>query len=108
MSILIEGTDLPKNGIIVLTIFDDGVVLKTSEYHGDYGLVYDRPLYGSPDEPCDIIQYSAKQVPPLEAPRKGHWLEMDACMTVCSECGSLGCGSDYCPGCGADMREEGS
>ena len=34
----------------------------------------------------------------------GHWLEMDNCMTVCSECGSLGCDTNFCPNCGAYMR----
>ena len=34
---------------------------------------------------------------------EGHWLEMDSCMTACSVCGGLGCGSQFCPNCGAKM-----
>ena len=34
----------------------------------------------------------------------GVWLELDDCMAICSECNNLGCGSDYCPCCGAKME----
>ena len=36
----------------------------------------------------------------------GNWIELDDCMTICSECNSLGCGSNYCPNCGACMKEK--
>lgn len=39
--------------------------------------------------------------------KNGRWLELDDCMTVCSECNSLGCGSQYCPWCGAYMVNAG-
>ena len=35
--------------------------------------------------------------------RKGVWFSDDGCMTICSECYGLGCGSRYCPNCGAKM-----
>ena len=36
--------------------------------------------------------------------KSGVWLELDDCMAICSECSSLGCGSAYCPNCGAKME----
>ncbi len=36
--------------------------------------------------------------------KEGTWIELDNCMEVCSECGGLGCGSKYCPNCGAKME----
>ena len=42
---------------------------------------------------------------PAEAVQKpentGHWIELDSCMTMCSECKSLGCGTPYCSVCGS-------
>lgn len=37
--------------------------------------------------------------------KRGHWNEVDGCMTVCSRCGMLGCGTPYCAYCGAEMDE---
>lgn len=31
------------------------------------------------------------------------WIPLDDCMALCSNCNSLGCGSNYCPNCGARM-----
>lgn len=36
----------------------------------------------------------------------GRWIETDSCMTVCSECHGIGCGTRYCPNCGAKMLDE--
>lgn len=36
--------------------------------------------------------------------RHGEWIELDGCMTICSECNSLGCGTRYCSNCGARME----
>jgi hypothetical protein len=36
----------------------------------------------------------------------GHWIDVDGCMTICSECGMLGCGDSRCHYCGAEMDEE--
>lgn len=33
------------------------------------------------------------------------WESVDDCMTFCSNCYGLGCGSRFCPNCGAEMRE---
>jgi len=40
----------------------------------------------------------------------GVWINDDGCMTFCSECYGMGCGSRYCPNCGAKMEnyEDGS
>lgn len=35
--------------------------------------------------------------------RAGHWIELDSCMTLCSECGGYGCGTKFCANCGAEM-----
>lgn len=35
----------------------------------------------------------------------GHWIELDSCMTMCSECNNLGCNTNYCPNYGAYMKE---
>lgn len=40
----------------------------------------------------------------IEDRKKGKWIEMDSCMTVCSECYGLGCETPYCPNCGAKMK----
>ena len=46
-----------------------------------------------------------KEVERLKAKRtKAEWLPLDDCMTICSNCNSLGCDSAFCPNCGADMR----
>ena len=37
--------------------------------------------------------------------KKAEWLPLDDCMTICSNCNSLGCESPFCPNCGADMRK---
>lgn len=34
----------------------------------------------------------------------GRWLELDSCMTICSECNGLGCETPYCPNCGVKMK----
>lgn len=39
------------------------------------------------------------------ATKHGHWNDVDGCMTVCSSCGMLGCGTPYCSYCGAMMDE---
>ena len=36
----------------------------------------------------------------------GTWISVDSCMTVCSECGMIGCGTPYCPNCGAKMNTD--
>lgn len=36
--------------------------------------------------------------------KRGRWLPLDDCMTICSECNSLGCNTKYCPNCGAEME----
>ena len=36
--------------------------------------------------------------------KRGHWITVDGCMTICSECGSVGCKSKYCQYCGAKME----
>ena len=35
--------------------------------------------------------------------KTGEWLNVDNCMTICSECNGLGCGTPYCSYCGAKM-----
>lgn len=40
----------------------------------------------------------------VEVVRRGKWIEMDGCMTICSECNTLGCGTRYCSNCGARME----
>lgn len=40
--------------------------------------------------------------------RTGTWIDVDGCMAYCSECYGLGCGSKYCPNCGAKMNVEDS
>ena len=39
-----------------------------------------------------------------EGQRRGRWIEADSCMEICSECNGLGCGTRYCPNCGAEME----
>ena len=36
------------------------------------------------------------------------WIDADSCMSFCSSCYGLGCGSNYCPNCGAKMEVEDS
>lgn len=35
--------------------------------------------------------------------KTGEWHYLDDCMTICSECNGLGCGTPYCSYCGAKM-----
>ena len=47
---------------------------------------------------ADALENLSERVPA----HKGHWIDMgDSCISICSECGSMGCGSRYCPECGA-------
>lgn len=49
-----------------------------------------------------INSFPAADVQPV---RSGVWIPMDSCMTICSECNSLGCGTKYCAACGARMKK---
>lgn len=48
-----------------------------------------------------IESFPAANVKPAPS---GHWIELDSCMEICSECGGLGCGSKFCPNCGCAME----
>ena len=53
----------------------------------------------------DVIDLPAADVKPVV---RGKWLDMesDHSFQKCSECGELSCcRSNFCPDCGADMRE---
>ena len=56
--------------------------------------------------PTKDVERAIKSVPIADvvSRKKGTWLELDSCMTVCSECNSLGCGTKYCANCGAKME----
>ncbi|MBO7728782.1 MAG: hypothetical protein J6S50_09760 [Oscillospiraceae bacterium] len=41
------------------------------------------------------------------ADKVGTWIELDSCMSFCSECNGLGCDTPYCPNCVAKMVEDG-
>lgn len=59
----------------------------------DYYIRLDDPEDNDPTKKDDGVKH-------------GRWLDVDGgCMTICSECYSLGCGSAYCPNCGAKMDE---
>lgn len=60
-------------------------------------------FYAEPDLEV-IVRKMEKQSSEDHLVRCGHWIEMDSCMSVCSECNGLGCGSAYCPNCGAKME----
>lgn len=53
--------------------------------------------------PCDDLgETTATEEADKEG--DGRWIPLDDCMSMCSKCGSLGCGSKYCPSCGAKME----
>ena len=47
-----------------------------------------------------------KNMESADIERRGMWIPADWCMTICSECNSLGCGTRYCPNCGALMQNQ--
>ena len=57
-------------------------------------------LYNEPDLAVTVRKMAESE----SHARRGHWIELDSCMEVCSECNGLGCGSRYCPSCGAEME----
>lgn len=59
-------------------------------------------LYNEPDLAVTVRKMEEE---PVHGKRRGHWIETDSCVEICSECSGLGCGSRYCPSCGAEMEE---
>lgn len=57
--------------------------------------------YEVPISDDDIKAISRKNEP---REKRGTWYEIDGCMTMCSECHALGCGTPFCPNCGAKME----
>ena len=46
-----------------------------------------------------------KQLPPAQ-PKRGKWIHISEEMWKCDQCGEISCCSpNFCPDCGADMRE---
>lgn len=54
--------------------------------------------------PIDEVATSHVNSKMMPTRKKGVWYTIDECMTICSECHSLGCGTPYCPTCGAEME----
>ena len=60
----------------------------------------------------DICHAEKESCPLVEMPegmrpeRHGKWVKLDDCMVICDQCFGLGCGTDYCPTCGAKMEDE--
>lgn len=54
---------------------------------------------------CTIALKEAIDRTPTIEPKKGKWLEECMDYGECSECGFCGLTTDYCPSCGADMRD---
>lgn len=53
----------------------------------------------------EIIRGIRKMESVRSSRKTGVWVNLDDCMSYCSECYGLGCGSNYCPNCGAKMKE---
>lgn len=51
-------------------------------------------------EACPLVEMPEDMRPE----RHGHWVQLDDCMMICSECYALGCGTPYCATCGAKME----
>lgn len=89
MSIFLKGVEMPQNGMLCIDIFDDGRIA------GHY----------------DCTIKGAKAIPAADVREvvRGKWQKIGqlGVVVVCSVCGkSPDRKTNFCPNCGADMREE--
>ena len=55
--------------------------------------------------PFDTAMMRIEQLPPAQ-PKRGKWIHISEEMWKCDQCGEISCCSpNFCPDCGADMRE---
>ena len=102
-----------------------------SFHNGSYGRSINKAIDALEQEPCtdavsrqavkeQMIKYGfyapdmtvtefVEELPPVTPTRpKGHWIEVDLDVWDCSECKEGSCSgnkTNFCPNCGADMRE---
>lgn len=70
---------------------------------------YYRPYSKHENIPVDEIKYRVMNVPSAKLERKGKWGNAGFMLAKCSECGAQVAELEYdnfCPNCGADMRED--
>ena len=80
-----------------------GLSEKSRKYGGDHSGYDTRMLYEIQDTLEDIPAADAREV------KRGKWIDRDGGLATCSECGDRwGVYSvmNFCPNCGADVREE--
>ncbi len=91
MSVLINNMKMPKNCLDCPMINDE-----------DWCVLQETPINDS-DVPSTWEEL--KEGCPLEERPEGHWIKRSHIL-YCSECGkSAVYGGNFCPTCGADMRE---
>lgn len=93
-------------GIDYYEILVDGVVIAsrvTLEWTVTIVKAVFEHLFNEPD--LSVTVRKMKEENSTEtAPRSGLWIGEDDCVQFCSECSGLGCGTRYCPSCGARME----